>query len=321
MKRTLFLPFIALAASALVTSVLAVNPALAQKGPSPADTSPPDTSSADSLPPLDPINGVTLSEVTPDANSLALAGLRVSVVGQPSTNDEGMTTPVFTVTHESGAMLTYEGEDSFFDWLPVTLQIAPLDPEASQPVIVTTSYTGGAHCCSDIDAVVWDDDANVLVHIPFATVDGGYSIEDANGDGVGEIQVADQSFLYTFDSYAGSWPPPRFFALRGTEFVDVSDDPSFVPAFDLAMEDMAPEDHRDRPGMLAGWAALEARQGRGDAALTRLAQIDVETFFDFQICANGGPNYECADKALRPATYQEFLRAHLIENGYLEATP
>ena len=286
--------------------MLTLAPAVAQKGPSASPQA------------ADPITGVTLDMMEDGAGGqLALDGMAITVHARA--NGDDTTTPVFTVTHESGASLTFDGEASLFDFLPVTLQIAPLDLANPMPAVIATSYTGGAHCCTVIDVIVWDAVQSALTRVELGPFDGGYVVEDANGDGVGEIVVSDQSFLYTFDAYAGSWPPPVYLAVHGADVIDVSADPSFIPAFDAAMEDIDPADYSDRPGMLAGWAALEARQGRGEAALARLAQVDVETFFEFTICADGTLGYDCPGKGAREATFVEALRAHLFSYGYLEA--
>ena len=291
---------------------LLVAPALAQKGAG-ADTMPPGNPD-----PAAPVRAVSLEEFTEGRpNALELDGVGASILATPG--DDGTTVPIFVVETLAGEVLRFEGEPSYFSFLPVRLEIAHLDASSPQPEVIATSYTGGAHCCDRLQIAAVQPDGTWTM-TEFGLFDGGYHLDDANDDGEGEIVVADQSFLYTFDCYACSWAPSRYWVIRQGQAVDVSADPSYRAAYIAEIGDFAPEDNADRPGGLAGWAALQARLGDGEAALARIARIYPRNAETTPICTTGGPTETCAPEELQDMTFDQFLRFHLIEQGYLPAS-
>ncbi|MEM6712239.1 MAG: hypothetical protein AAF590_08145 [Pseudomonadota bacterium] len=247
--------------------------------------------------------------------SIALAGVQVTVNGRPTS--DGTTVPVFTITAEDQEPLEIVGEETFFGFLPITARIAQFDPSTRTPEVIVTSYTGGAHCCDAIWVVSINEDGAWQTE-DMGAFDGGYSYEDANGDGVYELAVFDQSFFYTFDCYACSWPPKMYLQMHAGDLLDVSSDVSFRPAYEAEIGGYVPEQHPDQPGRLAGWAALEARLGRGEEALQRLAAMNAVSDLTYEICQTGEPAWACTAQAKREATFLEFLRAHLFAFGYME---
>jgi hypothetical protein len=91
-------------------------PALAQKGPSAAPGSEPD-----------PVRGVTLDEFSETgSNTLTLGGITARIEAQA--NNDDTTTPVFVIQDASGEVLRFEGEPSFFSFLPASMRLANIDP-------------------------------------------------------------------------------------------------------------------------------------------------------------------------------------------------
>jgi len=84
-----------------------------------------------------------------------------------------------------------------------------LESSGSMPQVVMTSFTGGAHCCTETDIATSDSDGRWSV-LKADRLDGdGYQFEDLGGDGVSELVSVDNSFLYAFDCYACSYAPVR----------------------------------------------------------------------------------------------------------------
>ncbi len=280
-------------------------PALAQKGPSATPGDEPD-----------PVRGITLDEFNEAGpNTLTFGGITARLEAQANSDDT--TTPVFMIEDASGEVLRFEGEPSFYSFLPASMRLANIDRSTPEPELIASSYTGGAHCCDRIQIAALAPDGTWQVH-ELGLFDGGYALEDANEDGFGELRVADQSFLYTFDCYACSFPPPRFFTVRNGEPVDVSDDPDLYPIYQAELQRFdRPSAMSDEPGRLAGWAGIEARLGRGEEALATLEQINAASDSVYEICTDGGSVWECADADKREVGFVEFLRSHLIRQDYL----
>jgi hypothetical protein len=294
---------------ACLATLLCAGPVLAQKGPS--ASSPDDTG-----PQAHPVFGVLLGEFDENgANQLNLDGLSASILSQ--TNEGGTTTPVFVVSDAAGELIRFEGEENFMSFLPVTLRMAQLDRASPEPEIIATAYTGGAHCCEQVQVAAIRPDGTWHVEV-LGYFDGGYQLSDPHADGTAVIQVADQSFLYTFDCYACSYAPPRFHAVRDGMVVDVSAEPSMQSAFAAEQRRMNLTQEREQePGFLAGWAAVRARLGEGEQALAEIAGFGGGGDYVYDSCTTGGSPFECAPENLREMGFLDFLRDHLIEEGYL----
>ena len=293
-------------ACALFTAGLA-GTALAEKGPRVAPEQQPD-----------PVFGIMLDDMRDiGPNVLTLTGITVEVVGEANPADE-TTIPVFSVRDDAGDLIRFEGEPSFFSFLPVTVRLVDIDPSSPQPEVIATSFTGGAHCCDRIQIAAVQPGGSWAVE-EFGLFDGGYVLVDINDDGLAEIRVVDQSFLYTFDCYACSAPPPLYYRLLNGVSVDISNSADVDVAYRMELQRFDdPSAMTGEPGRLAGWAALRARLGDGEAALATIAGLNIASDFSYEVCTTGGPVWECADADRRPVGFAEFLRVHLIEQGYLE---
>lgn len=285
-----------------LAALMVAGPALAQKGPSSQ--------------PADPMSGITLDEYVENGdNTLELDGLRASVHSR--VNAGGSSTPIFVVADAMGELIRFEGEENFMSFLPITLRMLQLDRSTPEPEIIATAYTGGAHCCEQVQVAAITPDGSWQV-AELGYFDGGYSITDPDGDGTPALSVVDQSFLYTFDCYACSFAPPRFHEMRGGRLVDVSAEVSMQPVFreELQRAELTQE-RQQEPGFLAGWAALRARLGEGEQALAEIAAFGGGGDFVYDTCTTGGSPFECAPENLRELGFLDFLRDHLIEEGYL----
>ncbi|MFK7791122.1 MAG: hypothetical protein AB8B88_00485 [Devosiaceae bacterium] len=283
---------------------LVAMPALAQKGPRPA-------------PEADPVLGVTLDEFSDTGpNSLDFMGAQARI--EARANNDTTTTPIFIIETNGAEVLRFEGEPSFYSFLPVSLRIANIDGASDLPEVIATSYTGGAHCCERVQIAAQQPDGSWAVH-ELGLFDGGYGLVDADEDGFAEIEVADQSFLYTFDCYACSAPPPRFYEIVEGAPIDASGNPDLYTYFEAELARLEdPATMLDQPGRLAGWAGLVARLGRGEAAISQLTQLNAAPDAFYEGCVGGGSMWECADENKVQMDFIAFLRNHLIDHGYID---
>jgi serine protease Do len=198
-----------------------------------------------------------------------------------------------------------------------------LDPDTELPQLVVTRFTGGAHCCTTTYIITKPKGAAAWTMIDGGTVDGGgYSFEDLDGDGVLEITGVDNSFLYAFDSYAGSMAPQKIMQLRCTVVNDVTQDGAFKSQ---AKQDLAGMEFNTKlgndlwhaNGFLAAWVAKKIQQGDGDAAWDKmLASFDENSGFEGQICTSGQTTENCPADKLETVSFPKSLAGFLSDKNY-----
>jgi serine protease Do len=104
------------------------------------------------------------------------------------------------------------------------------------------------------------------------TLDGdGYIFQDLLGKHYSYLISSDNSFLYAFDSYAGSYAPIRIQQLVGDQLLNVTKEPQFQrrllqSLYSLEELSKKSDDSWHSNGFLAGWVASSILAGRGDAA-------------------------------------------------------
>jgi hypothetical protein len=147
---------------------------------------------------------------------------------------------------------------------------------------------------------------------------------DLDGDGVVDFRERDNSFLYRFASYAGSFAPLQFFNIVGNRAVDVSTRPGFGPTFRAAMNEARSacvEPGPDRNGACAGYVAAAARVGQFDAAwAVMLRSYDRDSDWELPTGCRvaPGPNGECpAASTITYSNFPDALRAFLARQGYI----
>ncbi len=187
------------------------------------------------------------------------------------------------------------------------------------------SFTGGAHCCNELQAAVIGPHGIRVVEL--GTFDGGPEEafpRDLDGDGAVDFVQRDDAFLYTFASYAGSMAPPKIFNLTGNRFVDVSARPGFRRMFREAMNDARTncvQQSPDRNGACAGYVAAASRIGQFDAAwavMLRAYERDSGWELPTGCRVAPGANGECpAASVIHYTNYPDALRAFLVQQGYI----
>lgn len=198
-----------------------------------------------------------------------------------------------------------------------------LDKSTAVPQLVFTRYSGGAHCCTKTWIAVKPNGAASWSLVEAANLDGGgYWFEDVDGDGSQELLSSDNSFYYSFDSYAGSFAPIKISQLRNGILQDVTDEDAMKPRLkqDLAgLEYAAKLDPQiwKSNGFLAAWAASKMRLGQGEEAWQTVKQNMAEdTGFGPQECTSGQAIEECPSDNLKPLPILKGLADFLKENGY-----
>jgi len=187
--------------------------------------------------------------------------------------------PVITVSAPGLTPLRIEAEENYGSGT-VYVGIGSLRT-GEKPSVIVQSWTGGAHCCMHV--AVASPAGRAFRLIEMGSWDGDQIAwpRDVSGDGVADFVFRDQSFLYTFGSYAGSWPPPLVINLRGLKSVDVSTNPAFRPLYAAEIDEvrMACLDDGDAlsGGACAGYLATAARLGQFDAAWARVARTKVDS--------------------------------------------
>src|SRR5688500_3385218 len=114
----------------------------------------------------------------------------------------------------------------------ISVGIGRMAPDDAAPTVLIGGYSGGMHCCATLQVISLVDGAPISTLLPMKD---GEPLDafptDIDGDGTRDFEWIDQSLLYAFTSYAGSWPVPRIYNLRRGEAVDVSREPRYAPKF------------------------------------------------------------------------------------------
>jgi hypothetical protein len=194
------------------------------------------------------------------------------------------------------------------------------------PFVFFQSYSGGAHCCVNMQLIEPGADAAGIVS--FGDWDGGYidqMPEDLDGDGALDLVLTDDRFLYAFTSYAESMPPPRIMSAIGGRAVDVSTRPAFRRFFQNAMaaarrECVEPSEGRSANGACAAYVASAARLGRFEEAWQlMLREYDREYEWVYSGgCRSAVVDGQCPQgQQVEYRSFPEALRALLIEANYI----
>jgi hypothetical protein len=229
--------------------------------------------------------------------------------------------PVLEVIVGGRRVLEAPGVASGSDQPLAQASIAEIDPGNQSKEVYFTSFSGGAHCCSNV--IVAEAIGDKWVAVPIGDFDGdGDFLDDLDKDGVAEIVTVDNRFLYQFDCYACSAAPLVIRTVRDGKAVDVTSDARYRKAHRdwlKQMEDeIDPAQRWSSPGFLAGWVAERARLGEGAAALKELdARWNLAKDEGEEVCLTGGEPENCARKNRTILKFPERLKLFLKQSGYL----
>jgi serine protease Do len=196
-----------------------------------------------------------------------------------------------------------------------------VDKDAKFPQIIVTTYTGGAHCCTQTWIMTRPHDVRDWQAVDVGQHDGdGFALEDVNGDKTFEMITSDNAFLYSFDSYANSYAPVVYSQLAGDRLVDLSTTDSIHDELerDLAYIEYDAKTDPARwnsNGFLAGWVASKIRLGQGEDAWTvMLENFNHKAAGSVQEC---DPDLaECDKQLAETISFPKALAKFLQETGY-----
>ncbi len=229
--------------------------------------------------------------------------------------------PLLSLSVEGREVLNAEGAESFPDNPVFRVQIAELDPGNPYPEVIFSTYTGGAHCCSDTRVLTSSKDGKSWSEIEAGSFDGGpLGVSDLDGDGRYEFSIRDNAFLYAFSCYACSTAPLKVLRLEDGKLIDASTDPAFrghqVASLRRIIE-WAGED-MDINGFLPGYVAQKILLGEGAQAWKFMAKYyDRKTDWGLETCSvkrNG--EGECPPAKKVKLNFPDALERFLNETGY-----
>jgi len=228
--------------------------------------------------------------------------------------------PVLQVSVGGKMVLEHVGTASGMAVPTMSASIVDIDPTNKSKEVYFSSYTGGAHCCSEVVVATETDKGWVAVPIGAFDGDGDY-LQDLNDDGEAEIVTVDNAFLYTFDCYACSAAPLVIKSVRDGKLVDVTTEPRFAKAhrdwLRQLESDSDPVERWKSPGFLAGWVAASIRAGEGEQAFKQLQKHwNLATDPGEETCLTGGDIDSCAAKDRKLLKFPDRLKLFLDRNGY-----
>src|SRR5262249_10990680 len=253
--------------------------------------------------------------------TLNYGDLTVTIAGERG-SDAKSRIPVFTGRVRDRGRFTARLEDAEAEEPSATAEVMRLDLATPVPQVVMTAFTFGAHCCTitRIATVVGSDEWRVL---DAGQLDGdGYRFVDIDNDGARELVSSDNSFLYAFEAYAGSYAPTRITKLAGNDLSDVTNEPKYRPFLRRRLQDMEAEAKKDADlwhsnGFLGGWVAAKSLVGEVDDAWKRmLAAYDRNSDWSLEECTTGQEIDQCPKDKVRQQTFPEALKKLLESNDY-----
>jgi hypothetical protein len=199
---------------------------------------------------------------------------------------------------------------------PPSISMVEMDPGNSTPEFFISRFSGGAHCCAEIQILD-------VVQGQWRIVDGGrwdgdeIIPEDADGDGEQEIVHGDDRFLYRYSCYACAAPPLRVFKLVTGTLADVTASPLYRPRDEKELPNLQQGCATHENGACASYVAVASRLGRRDEAWKfMLEHYDRKSDWGLTDCALADDKGGCL-APIQYKSYPDALEAFLeqIESG------
>lgn len=229
--------------------------------------------------------------------------------------------PVVKVSLAGETVITAEGPQGQPEFAAFVVQVAEMDPDNPHPEIVFSSYTGGAHCCSDTRILTSSKAGGKWREVDAGLFDGGpVPARDIDGDGRYEIVTRDNRFLYRFGCYACSAAPLLMLQLVDGKLADVSDKKTYRDEHERSLVRMVQYyegGSEEANGFLAGYVAQKIRLGEGKEAWDFMLKFhDTNTDWGLDECTVPlNDKNECPGKTIRH-TFPEALKRFFVESGY-----
>ncbi|MFT8444570.1 superinfection immunity protein [Acetobacter orientalis] len=223
-------------------------------------------------------------------------------------------------------LLSPYGADAGMSYLQMGLY--KLDATSPTPQVMVAAYTGGAHCC---------EVASLFGRMPDGTWhetslgqndgDGLPAVVDAAQNGAAQLQLLEQSFLYTFSSYAGSYAPLILYRYQAGALANVTRDAAYRPYLAArlkeAQQNWVKYGRSEPNGFLAYYVATKANMGQfAEGWRYMLAHKDnqPDTMFGISPCdLKPGNTRNCSKAEQKPLPFPKGLALFLAKNGYITA--
>ncbi len=261
----------------------------------------------------------TLSDVLPQV-TLTRDGITAQLSMAYPESNATMKAPKLEISVGGKRVVDLFGEASGWETPQGTVGFYEMDPTNDTPEIVFTSYSGGAHCCTQV-YVMSTNASGAWETIDFGMYDGeGGEFSDIDGDGLIEMSTYDNAFLYAFDCYACSTAPMMILTARGGRRTDITREARFEKAHRARLVSMNAGLNAARtefsPGFFAGWVAQKALLGEGyDAWETMKSAYRGYRDEGFESCPTDKPN--CSERERGTYPFPAALTVFLKEQGYL----
>lgn len=201
------------------------------------------------------------------------------------------------------------------------VRVVEMDATNDTPEVFVGVYSGGAHCCVEVNVV--SKTADGWTSIGFGAFDGDPESlvpSDLDGDGVAELDTHDNRFLYEFASYAGSFAPPQILAIRDGAVADVTADEDFGHVLRNALDNLGdiPDSAEPRNSWLATYAALLLMLGEDDPLDYAIGAHDPSVDWGMMRCTVPEVDYSCPQGKEENVGFEVALRDFLTQTGHLK---
>ena len=253
--------------------------------------------------------------------------IEVSLKTRTSVNENGseITQPEAIIRVQGAEVGRLIGANNWGDTPIALIQIAQMDPTNPYQEVLLSSFTGGAHCCNQIQVLTSDSSGLNWREVKLGPFDGATTkAQDLLRSGRFLIVDIDNRFLYRFACYACSTAPTRIWQLQGTQFVDVSRRSEFLLLHRRNLKRMSgwfSQDNNGSPnGFLAGYVANKALVGELYDGWKRMIKFyDPTSDWGLKECVDGIDNAgNCNGREVVFTNYPEALKAFLINTGYIK---
>ncbi len=214
------------------------------------------------------------SDTNGKTHTYAAGDYRLTLSSKPAP-DGGNPIPVLNIAVPGAPAVTLKGVAGF-ETAGALVGVVQLDPKAARPAVLMQTFSGGAHCCTTLKLALLSDGAWRAYALTF---DGGpgEGIVDAKDGAPPLLLIGDANFDYAFASHAGSYLPPRAYAVRGGRLYDVSGEPRMAGRWrgvmSSALGGCSDTTADDRNGACAAYAAAASLLGQHAAAWKRMLTI------------------------------------------------
>lgn len=201
-----------------------------------------------------------------------------------------------------------------------------LDVSSAAPQVVISAYTGGAHCC-EVASLFGRMPNGTWRETPLGQYDGDSlpPVVDAAQNGTAQLQQVDQSFLYTFASYAGSYAPLMLYRYQAGTLKNVTREAAYRPylAQNLkeAQRGWVREGQSEPNGFLAYYVATKANMGafsEGWRYMLAHKHSKPDSMFGISPCNLKPSNTtNCTKAEQKPFPFPKGLALFLAKSGYI----